>query len=274
MQQLSTLLANVGDMALKRRARRIIEELDLHDGDKVLDVGCGDGFYLHLLANLPIKLQLTGVDFDKPGLDSAKNNLKGKKVSIIQADLMKKLPFRSNTFDKIIMTEVAEHLPNDLKGLKEVYRVLKKKGIVLITVPNHNYPFLWDPINKILELAIGTHIKKGFWAGIWNQHIRLYYPKDILSVVKKAGFKVALTENVTHYSLPFNHNLLNYAALMLHSGKLDPGLATAISKYSISNKRKEFNFTNIAFALVNTLDRLNDNCTDKSSVSVLVKSTK
>ena len=40
------------------------------------------------------------------------------------------------------MSEVAEHLSSDIKGLKEVYRVLKPGGIIALTVPNKNYPFL------------------------------------------------------------------------------------------------------------------------------------
>src|SRR5260221_11544779 len=117
MDQLTALLSHVGDMALKRRARRIIEELDLHDGDKVFDVGCGDGFYLHILSHLPIRLQLTGSDYDPVGLHGAKRNISGKKIPLIQADLMHKLPFKANTFNKVVMTQVAEHLPDDVHEL-------------------------------------------------------------------------------------------------------------------------------------------------------------
>src|SRR5258708_1120827 len=134
-QKLDVLLASTGDMALKRRARKIIQELDLQDNDKILDVGCGDGYYLYLLSNLGLKLKLTGTDFDHGGLKNARKNL-GKEIPLIQADLMKKLPFKDSSFDKIVMSEVAEHLPDDVKGLKEVYRVLRPGGILCLTVPD------------------------------------------------------------------------------------------------------------------------------------------
>ena len=67
--RLKDLLANTGDMALKRRARRIIEEIDPRPGDNILEIGCGDGFYLHLLSSLGVKdLNITGVDIDKEAL--------------------------------------------------------------------------------------------------------------------------------------------------------------------------------------------------------------
>lgn len=231
------LLENVGDMALKRRARRMLEELELKKGDKILDAGCGDGFYLHLLSSLG-NYAITGIDFDKAALQSAKKNLKGiKNISILHGSVLE-LPFKSKSFDKVIMTEVAEHLPDDLKGLQEIYRVLKPGGILVLTVPNHNYPFLWDPVNKILEKTTQKHIRSGFWAGIWNQHIRLYYPEEITKLIKKAGFKVKLVENVTHYSLPFNHHLLNLGARMLAEGKVNAQVAQDISKFSTQQKKR------------------------------------
>lgn len=272
MNKLQQLLENVGDMALKRRARRIIEELELKEGDVVLDAGCGDGFYLHLLSELG-KFKITGLDFDKKALESAKKNLKGvRNVNIMQGSVME-LPFKANTFNKVVLTEVAEHLPDDLKGLKEIYRVLKPGGILVLTVPNHNYPFLWDPINKILEATSGKHIKSGFWAGIWNQHIRLYFPDQIAKKVKKAGFSVEEVECVTHYSLPFNHHLLNLAARRLYGGSMNPKIVKEISKFS-TKKSKKSTLISVAFKTVNMIDALNNGVTDKSSVSVLVKGRK
>ena len=48
---LNKLLSNVGDMSLKRRANKIIDGLDLKPEDKIVDVGCGDGFFLYLLSH-------------------------------------------------------------------------------------------------------------------------------------------------------------------------------------------------------------------------------
>src|SRR3990167_3457337 len=105
------------------------------------------------------------------------------------------------------MSEVMEHLPDNIKCMKEVRRVLKKNGRLVLSVPHINYPFFWDPINWVLQRTLKIHIKSGFWAGIWNQHLRLYTDKIVNSVLKESGFKNIKTEKLTHICLPFNHHL-------------------------------------------------------------------
>lgn len=271
---LDQLLENTGDMALKRRAKRIVTEINPQPGEKIIDIGCGDGYYLHLLSNLKIKgLALTGTDYDVTGLDKTKFNLKGKKIEIFPGDLMKKLPFKSNYFDKAVMSEVAEHLPDDIKGLKEVYRILKPGGVLCLTVPNANYPFLWDPINWLLERGMHTHIKSGFFAGIWNQHIRLYAPHHIQTVLEKAGFIVTQREALTFWSLPFNHYIVNLVARYLSVQYKKGSPNQSLNKFTMSPKRPLF--LTLAFRMVNILDRINDVWHPKDSgVAVFVKAIK
>lgn len=255
-KKLNALLGGVGDMALKRRARKIIEGLEPKDGDKILDLGCGDGFYLFLLSNLGVNLRLIGSDFDKVGLESAKRNLKDGKIQLIEGDLMKKLPFENDQFNKIILSEVTEHLPNDLKGLKEVYRILKPGGILCLSVPNANYPLFWDPMNWFLEHLLRTHIQSGFWSGIWFNHVRLYKPKQIEQVVRKAGFKIENVQSLTWWCLPFNHNLVNFVARLLWDGKLSQQIASSVNKYAKGSS--QLWFIKFAFGIANRIDSLND----------------
>lgn len=267
--RLESLLENTGDMALKRRARNIIMGLNLNKDDTILDVGCGDGYYLHILTNLGISLNLFGVDIDEVGLDKARDNLK-RNISLRKADLMKRLPFKSKTFDKIVMSEVAEHLTNDLYGLKEVWRILKPGGILILTVPNQNYPLFWDPINWVFEHFFKYHIKSGFFSGIWNQHIRLYTQAEIEKVSKKAGFELLDIKSLTYWCLPFNHYIVNFVARVLAHGNLSAKNKMSLSKYSKKPNRPVL--LNITFALVNLLDRLNDFWQPKNcGVSVYVK---
>ncbi len=273
--RLEKLLVNTGDMALKRRARRIIEDLDPKNGDKILDVGCGDGYYLHLLSNLGLKLKLAGVDFDLNALASARKNLRKEKTSLVQADLMRNLPFSDNSFDKVVMSEVVEHLPNDVKGLKEVYRVLKPGGVLCLSVPNATYPLLWDPVNWVLEHFLNTHIRKGFWAGIWNQHLRLYRPLQIKKVIKKAGFGVSKVESLTFWCLPFNHHIVNFGARLL-AGKRGPVCLTSGAN-KFSDRQNKSKIVKAFFFISNLLDSLNDfwssNKVGVSIVAVAEKTT-
>lgn len=270
---LDNLLENTGDMALKRRARRIVEELNPRPQEKIIDIGCGDGYYLHLLSNLGISsLYLTGVDYDIKGLEKTKQNLKGRGIRILSGDLMERLPFTGSSFDKAIMSEVAEHLPNDIRGLKEVCRILKPGSVLCLTVPHANYPFLWDPINKILEL-IGTHIRSGFLAGIWNQHLRLYTPSQITAVLKKSGFRIDKVESLTFWCLPFNHYVVNLVARYLSHQYNQGTPSLSLNKFTTSTK-KPF-LISLAFYSVNLLDRLNDIWQPQDTgVSIFVKAVK
>lgn len=119
------------------------------------------------------------------------------------------LPFKNNFFDRIIASEVLEHIPDDMKALNEMYRVLKPGGVIMVTVPNHDYPFLWDPVNWLLEKFWHFHLPSDVWwlSGIWADHFRLYFDKEMAKKINKAGFKIIRKWKTTHYCWPFSHFL-------------------------------------------------------------------
>lgn len=270
--RLDGLLENVGDMALKRRARRVILELDLKKGDKVLDLGCGNGYYSFLLSQIPLKLKIIGLDSHVNAIEDARSRIPKKKVTFIIGNA-EKIPFPKNNFDKIVMSEIIEHVKDDIKVLKEAKRVLKKDGIIVLTTPNKYYPFLWDPVNWVLEHFFNFHIKSGFFAGIWNQHLRLYKPKELEKKMEKVGFKEVYSQLLTGWCIPFNHYLLNLGCRLLFHKKLSQNLLKDINKFNES-KSKKTSLANFLFWLVNTFDKLNDIFPDSSGVSIFIKAVK
>ncbi len=267
---LDVSLKTVGDMALKRRAKRIVEELDLKDGDKVLEIGCGNGYYLSLLNRVGLKLALFGIDNDQMALYDAKKFIGDAKVKLINAD-SSKLPFVENSFDKIVMSEVLEHVQDENKTLEEAYRVLQKNGIFTLTTCNIDYPFLWDPVNWILQHFFGTHIQSGFWAGIWNQHTRLYKKGRVEKLIQKAGFKIIKVESLTNWCLPFNHYIVNYIAKLFYSRMLPESIHKSMNKFQ---NNKQPLLINLGFRLINAYDSLNDIFPQKTGVSIFVKAKK
>lgn len=272
--KLEKTLLNVGDMALKRRAKRIIEELELRDGDKILEVGCGNGYYLSLLNRLGLNISLTGIDNDKLALFDAKRFIGDEKVILIFADATR-LPFKDSSFNKIICSEVIEHIRDDKKVLQEIHRVLKKEGIMVLSTCNINYPFFWDPINWLLQHTFKTHIKAGFWSGIWSQHLRMYEKKDVEKMVKDANFKIALSETLTSWCLPFNHYIINFVARLIaryiYLNKLPEKFAEGLIKFKNGKQSSPVRFL---FWLVNTFDRLNDIAPGENGVSIFLKARK
>lgn len=267
---LEKALTTAGDMALKRRARNIIEGLELQDGNSVLEIGCGNGYYLSLLNRLDVKLKLIGIDKDIMALKDAAKFIGDKKVKLISGDAVKLL-FKTATFDRVVMSEVIEHVENEEKVLHEAKRVLKKGGILALTTCNIRYPFFWDPVNWVLQHFFSTHIKSGFWAGIWNQHDRLYEKSKIETLVKIAGFKIEESKNLTGYCLPFNHYIVNFIAKLFYSHKLPKNLSQGMNKFQ---NNKQPLLISLGFKLINLFDCLNDLFPQKSGVSIFIKARK
>lgn len=274
--KLDELLENVGDMSLKRRARKLILDLELKKGDSVVDLGCGDGFYLYLLSRLPMKLKLIGFDHDKVVLENARKNLllhntDPNNIKLIKGDLIR-ISFKRNTFIKAILTEVLEHVEDDKKTLTEVYRILKPNGVLVLTVPNYNFPFLWDPINWVLQNLFGAHIGGiGFFAGIWAGHKRLYKKAELETLIKNAGFKTLKVEQLTTRCLPFNHYLVNMVARLLCNPKLPAKIKNPLSKFK--NVKKPLG-VRTAFYLVNLYDKLNNIIPGKNGLNIYIKAIK
>lgn len=268
--KLEKMLVNVGDMSLKRRARRIIEELNPENGQRIIDLGCGTGYYLFLLSNLGLKLKVTGFDYDGEAINEAKSSAYGKNIEIVTGDLHE-MPFKDKSFDKAVMSEVLEHVEDDEKVLQEVYRILKPGGVLVISAPSIDYPFLWDPVNWILQHFFGVHFKKGFVSGIWNNHLRLYSMQILKHKFIKVGFNVEIAEELTFWCLPFNHYLVNLVARLLYDVKITPRIADKISKFRSHKKPLVFD---LAFRFVNWIDKFNELFPRKNGVSIFIKAKK
>lgn len=270
-KKLDFILKNTGDMCLKRRAKLLLQELDPKIKDKILDVGCGDGYYLYLLSQLG-NFQLTGIDSDSDALKNAQKQINAKSLKLVRGDVTK-MPFKANTFSKLVCSEVLEHLPDDKKGVMEMYRIMKKGGTLCITVPHWNYPFFWDPVNYILQRVFKTHVKAGFWSGVWNFHVRLYSVEELKNIVKQAGFKIEKIECLTHYGLPFNHYITNIG-FRLRTAKIFPqNMKDSLSKFHPEGKRT---FYSSVLDVINFLDRRNNQkfSQSTSTVGIFLKAKK
>jgi ubiquinone/menaquinone biosynthesis C-methylase UbiE len=229
------ILSKVGDLGFKRRVNRILDWLTVKNSDVILDCGCGEGFYTMTLVELYDDFKVTAFDQNATLLKMAANWAKNHshKIEFINGDIEKGLPFPNDFFDKIIFTEVLEHLDHDHAALTELYRVLKPGGIVALTVPNENFPFLWDPLNGVRKFLKLGHFdsKNTVLGGVWAyDHKRLYSVNMIRNLCEITGFKVQEQLIFTHYCMPFNY-------LILRLGKM---LTMAISSQKIKSSMEKF----------------------------------
>jgi len=272
---LDCILRNELDFAYRRRARRLLNFLDVLDGDRVLDFGCGMGFYLLALSRLR-KAHLVGLEPNPKRLAWAR---RGKAPGAYVAGIGEQLPFGDSAFDKVLMSEVLEHLLCDRAGLREVRRVLRPGGVLAISVPHARYPFLWDPINRVWSRLGGAPIRQGPIVGIWTGHQRLYEPHALAKIVTEEGFHVEILEEATHFAFPLAHFLLyGVGKPLFERGWLPPTVRASADRLSEDrSKGTWWNPVPLATAVFAMIDRLNDSplASGKHTfVNVLLKARK
>ena len=174
---------------------------------KILDFGCGWGGFLN---NFKDKQNVIGVEIR----ESCKKFINKKFKFHVYDDLS----YISNKFDIITMFHVLEHIPYQLKVLKNLKKKLKNKGKIIIEVP-HAQDFLLEILN------LESFKKFTFW----SEHLVLHTEKSLKKLLKEAGYK---NIRINFYQ---RYNLNNHFGWML---KNKPG-GHKIYKNLFKNKIKE-----------------------------------
>lgn len=162
--------------------------LGIKDGDITLDAGCGNGrhswevYSKNHSSIIAFDIDAVCVKKNLYLLASLKteNEIEGS-YHMLMADVTK-LPFKSGSFDKIICSEVLEHIPEDNIAVEELVRVLSKDGDIGISVPH----YLAESICWKLS---------GEYYGFPGGHIRKYKTRELLALVDTAGLSVYATRH-------------------------------------------------------------------------------
>lgn len=157
---------------------RIIEKFlkDSTNGH-LLDIGCADGTTTNQIYKSFPNLKITGLDFYKKAIDFARKTKPW--INFVVGDAHN-LPFKNGSFELVTIIETLEHLENPQEVLKEIHRVLKKNGYLIIVQDTDSLLFR-------LVWFLWTRGKGSVWT---NSHISCMEPKDLFKLVKKAGFEI------------------------------------------------------------------------------------
>ncbi len=120
-------------------------EINLLNGKKLLDVGCGDGGDALILANL--EADVVGIDI-KPHQNwqiIEKNNLRFNVADSLN------LPFQDESFDIVLEKDMIHHIKDPQRALTEIKRVTKKGGQIIIIEANRYNPILYLHMTLILK---------------------------------------------------------------------------------------------------------------------------
>ena len=160
--------------------------LGIKDGERILDVGCGTGRH-SWEACRQSRCLVYALDIDAEELVRAKGMFRAMdeqgesrgQWSLLQASTMS-LPFKEASFDKIICSEVLEHVPDDWHTIREMARVLKDEGILAISVPNYL------PEAICWRISSRYHNRAG-------GHVRIYKPGQLLAPLRETNLHVYAT---------------------------------------------------------------------------------
>jgi SAM-dependent methyltransferase len=154
------------------------EILNTRPGDRVLDLGCGEGRHAIGLACLQA-LELHAVDLSYRDLHTGRGKARElgepvlSRVAFMNADGTR-LPYYDNTFDAVICSEVLEHIPDYRTVIVELLRVLRPGGALVVSVPR------WWPERVCWWLSDDYHANEG-------GHIRIFRHRALQADIEQLG---------------------------------------------------------------------------------------
>lgn len=145
----------------RRLFAREIQRMGISSTARVLDIGISSGSNLMLLRNLGFR-EIVGLERNRQAIAACRHRGYGR---LVCGDALA-VPFPSETFELVLLTDVLEHLDDDRAGYLEAWRVLKPGGSLIVTVPS--FMSLWGPQDEL------------------SHHRRRYRIKPLLDLVRIA----------------------------------------------------------------------------------------
>jgi SAM-dependent methyltransferase len=146
--------------------------------ESFFEVGCGTGVVLKAMRDRFPDLSLEGAEPFAAGVEVAQSRLPGVRVHRLDG---RALPF-AEEFDVVGAFDVLEHVREDDVVLAEMHKVLKPRGGILVSVPQH--PRLWSAVDE------------------FSRHQRRYRKGDLVAKIESAGFEILRTSSFVSLLLP------------------------------------------------------------------------
>jgi methionine biosynthesis protein MetW len=171
----------------------MLHRIKLQHEPKILDVGCGTGEVTLFIRNKLNLDRIYGVDIDENVLHQAED----KGITVFKVDVSREaLPFPDNFFDLCTLLDVIEHLENPDYALKEINRVLRMEGYLILMTPNmaawYNRLLLLLGM-PILGIDLSKEVRYVYPFGVTqviSAHRRLYTLNSLAELLEFHGFRV------------------------------------------------------------------------------------
>jgi ubiquinone/menaquinone biosynthesis C-methylase UbiE len=170
------------DYEQQRRAEAVLDALAARPGDAILDIGCGNA--RDIIAMLRAGARVVGVDLSEGMIAQASRDLSAAGYADVRLEVgdATRLQFADATFDRVLCSEVIEHIPDAPRALAEIHRVLKPGGTLAISTPNRRSWYGFD------RYVVYGGLLRRRWNHPYDEWRRM---SDLRALLEGAGFRVA-----------------------------------------------------------------------------------
>lgn len=180
------LEAAYGTRDMRRRRTLVLDALAAAPGERILDIGCGPGFYVaELLDRVGAQGSVVGVDSSAPMLGIAGRRCEGHdNVELLEGDATA-LPVDDGGFDAAVSVQVLEYVEDIPAALREIRRALRPGGRLV----------LWDVDWATISLRTADEERMRRVLAAWDEHLAdPSLPRRLAAELGAAGFEDARVE--------------------------------------------------------------------------------
>ena len=178
----AAILSNpIIDYEQQVRARTVLAGLRPRAGETILDIGCGNA--RDILPMLRDGAVIVGVDLSEGMIRQARADLAAAGYRDVRLEVgdATALQFADGTFDKIVCSEVIEHIPDADKAMAEMHRVLRPGGILVLSTPNRRSWYGFD------RYVLWSHVLRKRWNHPYDNWRSV---SELRALVERHGFHV------------------------------------------------------------------------------------
>jgi 2-polyprenyl-3-methyl-5-hydroxy-6-metoxy-1,4-benzoquinol methylase len=169
---------------------------------KILDVGCGEGFFAYQLKK-QMGAKIWGIEIDRAVAALAQKKLD----RVLIGDISKVIDEVPNTyFDCVVFNDILEHLIDPFTILLRTKKKLNKSGVVVSSIPNIRY---YDQVKKLLLKKEWKYEDSGI---LDRTHVRFFTKKSIIDLFESAGYDILNISGINPTKSK-NYRLLNLLLL-------------------------------------------------------------
>lgn len=176
------------DYEQRVRSRTVLRLLDAQREEAILDIGCGNA--RDILPMLRAGARIVGIDLSEGMIQQARQELAAAGCPDVELEVGDTihLRFQAHSFDKVLCSEVIEHIPEASTALREIHKVLKPGGRLILSTPNRSSWYGFD--RYVIWRLLGRQWNHPFdnWRNLRELH----------SLLEASGFRVTSSRTVCY----------------------------------------------------------------------------